>query len=184
MPDRVDTPRRRSLRLQAYDYRQAGAYFVTLCAHHRACLFGEIADAVLAISADGEAAVAAWEEIPVHFPNVELDAYVLMPNHIHGILVINAVGARHASPQMDEDGFRARHASPLLGTIVGSYKSAVARRINAQRGTPGASVWQRSYFEHVIRSEASLERIREYIAANPARWADDAENPARSPLHR
>jgi REP element-mobilizing transposase RayT len=122
----------------------------------------------------GEAVASAWDEIPIHFPAVQLDASVVMPNHVHGIIVI---GARVS--------VRATHASPVprgprrssLGAIVGSFKSAAAKRINTARGTPGAPVWHRGYYEHIVRHEDVLHRIRRYIAENPARWRADILNP-------
>ena len=122
----------------------------------------------------GEVARSMWEEIPAHFAQVETDAWVVMPNHVHGVLVIASVGATHASPLQRPAGPRKRS----VGAIVGSYKSAVSRRVNAMYRTPGASLWQRNYYEHVIRDEAALGRIRQYIADNPARWSEDPENPA------
>jgi len=119
-------------------------------------------------------------DIPRHFPHVELDAFVIMPNHIHGIIVITSdpdVGARHAVPLR-----MAPHAEQFgkpvpgsLSTIVRSFKSAATKRINVWRGTPGAPVWQRNYYEHILRDEASWERVREYIAHNPLRWTEDRE---------
>ena len=133
-----------SRRLPTFDYASAGAYFVTICAHRRRVLFAsdQLASAV----------TDCWHEIPSHFP-VEPDGFVVMPNHVHGILWL-----------------RAGHARPLR-TIVGSFKSATARRVNELRRTPGEPVWQRGYYDHVIRDEADLSRIREYIETNPIRWA-------------
>jgi putative transposase len=120
--------------------------------------------------------------IPDHFPHVLLDEFVVMPNHVHGIIVImptHAVGATHASPlQNDDTPTRPRGPQrQSVGSIVGSFKSAATKRINEQRGTPGAPVWQRDYFEHIIRNDESLNRIREYILNNPLQWALDRENP-------
>ena len=172
------THRRRSLRLPRFDYTQQGAYFVTVCTRSRACVFGEIVNGEMQLNDSGRVAQRVWEEIPTHFLQVEIDAWVVMPNHVHGVLVITGphVGATHASPLQ-----RAGAGPPKrsIGAIVGSYKSAVSKRINAMRGTPGAAVWQRNYYEHVIRNEAALNRIRQYIVDNPARWAEDPENPAR-----
>ena len=175
---------RRSLRLRAYDYAQAGAYFVTVCAHDRRGLFGDIVDGAMRLNDVGKVAQEAWENIPAHFPHVETDAWTVMPNHIHGVIVIlypnvevpPTVGATHASPLHHRSG-PPKHS---IGAIVGAYKSAVSKRINATRGTPGARVWQRNYYDHVIRNEADLHRIRQYIEDNPGRWAEDPENPARS----
>ena len=175
--------KRRSLRLRAYDYAQVGAYFVTVCAYDRRCLFGDVVDGAMRLNDVGRVVETCWEAIPDHFPHAGLDAYVVMPNHIHGVIVIvrpnvevpPTVGATHASPLHHRSG-PPKHS---IGAVVGAYKSAVSKRINAARGTPGARVWQRNYYDHVIRNEADLHRIRQYIVDNPARWAEDRENPLR-----
>ena len=172
------TYRRRSIRLPRFDYTQQGAYFVTMCTLNRDCLFGEIVNREMRLNDIGRVAQMMWEEIPTHFPQVETDAYVVMPNHVHGVIVIAGpnVGVSHASPLPQRPSGPPRRS---IGAIVGSYKSAVSRRINQSRGTPGTSVWQRNYYEHVIRNDAALNRLRQYIAENPARWAEDPDNPAR-----
>ena len=180
------TRRRRPLRLPAYDYAQPGAYFITLCTYRRLPLFGEIIEDRMRLNDVGQAVQSCWAELPLHFPHVEVDAFIVMPNHIHGVIMIHDagehlaapenVGATHASP-LPKRAFGPRHRS--LVSIVGSLKSAAARRINQLRGTPGAPVWQRNYFEHIIRDEAALNRIRAYIQSNPQRWHFDVENPAR-----
>jgi REP element-mobilizing transposase RayT len=166
---------RRSIRLQDYDYTQDGAYFVTLLTYRRRLLFGEVAEDDVELSTLGCVAEECWLTIPDHFPGVELDMFVVMPNHVHGIIVINRW-------ETNTSYVRATHVSPLqsrgpqsgsLGAIIGSYKSAVTRRINRIRETPGAPVWQRNYYEHIMRNERSLNAIREYILHNPARWAED-----------
>ena len=178
---------RRSIRWVGHDYAQAGAYFVTICTHGHVCLFGRVVDDIMQLNAAGTAVERCWDAIPGHFPQVALDAFVVMPNHVHGIVVIGNVGARHASPvpgdaegaaERDE-GARAKGApARSLGAIVGSYKAAVSRQINRMRASAGESVWQRNYYEHVIRNARQLHRIRRYIEANPANWAVDRENPA------
>ena len=190
---------RRSIRLQGYDYTRAGAYFITICTHDRACLFGDVTDEQMQWNECGRLAHAAWEEIPLHFPQVDLDEWVVMPNHVHGIIVLasdpgKTVGTTRAPPGVAavprptdarSTAAWATRASPRrplgpqcgsIGAVVGSYKSAVSRRINELCRTPGAPVWQRDYYDHIVRSEDELNRIREYIADNPARWADDAEH--------
>jgi len=173
---------RRSIRLKGYDYTQAGAYFVTICTKDRACLFGDVADGVMRLNQMGHIVRQCWLAIPDHFPHVLLDEFVVMPNHVHGILVImptHDVGATHASPlQNDDTPTRPRGPQPRsVASIVGSFKSAAAKRINEHRGTPGAPIWQRNYYEHIIRDDESLNLIRNYIADNPLRWQIDAENP-------
>lgn len=174
---------RRSIRLRGYDYAQAGAYFVTICANHRVCLFGEVADGEMIPSSLGRIVAQCWDDIPRHVARVSLDAAVVMPNHIHGIVLIEhrveEEGTACRAPTSERFG---RPVSGSLPTVVRSFKAASTRLINEQRGTPGQTIWQRNYYEHVIRNEASLTRLRDYIAANPARWAEDQlhpENPSR-----
>jgi len=186
MGDDHDRPGRRSIRLRDYDYTAPGAYFVTICTHHGQCIFD---DPFLRSVAE-----AGLRDIPRHAPHVNLDAWVVMPNHVHAILMItDTVGARHSqvsrsvqdSPDQPSDPSAPSavrgNASPLqpgsLGAIVGNFKSVAARRINTQRGSPGARVWQRNYYEHIIRNDRALQRIRGYIANNPACWDADVENP-------
>lgn len=162
---------RRSIRLKGYDYTQAGAYFLTLCTKDRTCLFGDIVDGLMVLNVAGRVVDEYWKAIPSHFPQVELDTFVVMPNHIHGVLRIRAVGAKHLSPPRS----RRLGTSNTIGSVVRGVKIGVTKwmRVN----TDIHDVWQRNYYEHVIRDESSLNRIREYIADNPASWADDAENP-------
>ena len=158
---------RRSIRLKGYDYTSPGGYFITVVTYQRECLFGEIVNGEMRLNKFGKIAESCWYEIPDHFPNVKLGTHMVMPNHVHGIIIINE------SPTVG-----VRHASPLLGTIVGSYKSAVTKRINEIDGTPGAVVWQRNYFDHIICNEKERNNIHLYIGANPLNWVTDNENPA------
>jgi len=165
---------RRSIRLKGYDYAQPGAYFITICTQDRACLFGEVADGEMRLNEMGQVVCECWSAIPEHFSNGVLDAFVVMPNHVHGIVVI--VDGRGTACRAPTEQF-GRPITGSVPTIIRSFKSAVTRRINALRGTPGAPVWQRNYFEHIIRNDESLNRIRQYITDNAARWAFDRENP-------
>ena len=176
---------RKSIRLQGYDYSQGGAYFVTIITHQRDCLFGEIVNEEMKLNDFGKIADEYWSAIPQHFPFVELGAYVIMPNHVHGIIVINdthknnllppIVGARHASPLLQKQ-LPPRGAPPRsLGTIMGSFKSAVTKRIGRKLNATG--IWQRNYYEHIIRDEQDLKNKTDYIDANPMLWNDDDENP-------
>ncbi len=169
--------RRRSIRLKGYDYAQPGAYFVTICTHGRAMLFGRVVDGEMALNAYGEIVREEWFRTAQVRPYMELfpDEFVIMPNHIHGIVWIVDVGARRRRSPPPEKLCRPVPGS--LPTIVRAFKSAVTRRINALRGTPGAPVWQRNYYEHIIRTEPALDAIRRYIAANPLRWHLDRYNP-------
>ena len=167
---------RRSLRLEDYGYDQPGGYFITICTFGRENLFGEIQEGAIRLNRYGEIARGCFKAIAKHFDNAVVDEFVVMPNHVHGIVVIINVGARHAVPLRSLERF-GKPVATSLPTIVRSFKSATTKRINDLRQTPGAPVWQRNYYEHVIRNEQSLHRIREYIANNPARWDFDRENP-------
>ena len=175
---------RRSIRLKGYDYTQAGAYFVTICTQDRMCLFGEITEGKMRLNDAGEIVVWTWHDLPNHISNVQLDAFVVMPNHVHGIIVITdpvvVVGAG-SEPAPTEPAPTEPAPTPRmhgLPEIVRQFKTFSARRINDLRGTPGTPVWQRNYYEHIIRDEGSLNRIREYILNNPSRWEMDQENPS------
>lgn len=169
---------RRSIRLPQYSYEQDGAYFVTLCTHQRALLFGDVVDGEMELSTLGCVVMEEWERTATLRPYVELDAFVVMPNHVHGIIIINRgiVRARRAVPLQTEN-----YGKPVPGsipTIVRAFKSAATRRINQIRLTPGETVWQRNYYEHIIRNEAACDRIRQYIDLNPANWLTDDHHPA------
>ena len=202
MKERYDPARRRrrSMRLEGYDYSQVGAYFLTICTVDRRILFGKVVNHQMGLNEAGRIVEDEWLKSARIRAEIELDAWVVMPNHFHGILAIADVGGecnRRSRPDQrsltagvgvpDRGDRRVAPTGPgprSVGAIMAGFKSASARRINAFRGTSGASVWQRNYYEHVIRHEAVLNRIRQYIAENPARWAEDPENPARRRLDR
>lgn len=178
---------RHSIRLKGYDYAQAGAYFVTICTHNRECLFGDVVDGTMRLNEFGDIVYQTWMDLPNHVANIVLDAFVIMPNHVHGVIFItDSVGAgsepaptittTEPAPTMAKPGHAELRRHPLP-EIVRQFKTFSARRINELRGTPGISVWQRNYYEHIIRDESSLNRIRQYIQDNPLRWAMDRENP-------
>ncbi len=169
-------PQRRSNRLQGYDYSLAGAYFVTVVTYQWEMLFGNVVAQEMRLTKYGEIVQSCWLSLPSHFPHVNLDEFAIMPNHIHGIIFLREgdVRARHASPVRTAAGF----VPGSLGATVASFKSAATKRINKERGTPGARLWLRNYHDRVIRNQEELENIREYIVANPLRWAEDEENPA------
>jgi putative transposase len=237
---------RKSIRLKEYDYSQLGAYFVTLNTHARACIFGEIKSESIVLSGIGEIVQIVWQILPNYFP-VRLDESVIMPNHFHGIIVIEdpnfkintgrgrgeAGGNNDSLPQLtsfppasprpdgeprgpiEESAGRGRGeaggknacfpqlspfppASPLppnsistnkdgrpagttpgsLAAIIQTFKSMTTRRINALQRTPGGIVWQRNYYEHVIRNQNEWENIRLYIQVNPLHWDEDDQNPS------
>lgn len=192
MPYNPDTHHRHSIRLKDYDYAQAGAYFVTICAWQRECLFGEIVNGEMVLNDLGRIVVEEWERTPKMRSNVELDVYSIMPNHFHAIISVqDNVGAHCMRPESvdnDElhaktDESRAHSSAPLrrqsgsIGSIVAGFKSATTKLINIIRNNPGCPVWQRNYYERVVRNENELSRAREYIVNNPMKWELDKENP-------
>ena len=183
---KADTKRRhrRPLRLEGYDYSQAGAYFVTICTKDKDGILAEITDEAMRLSPAGKVVEACWKSLPSRYPNVELDAFVVMPNHVHGIIMISigahTVGAIHELPLHESSTSRQiSRRRMLLPKIVGYIKMNTAKRINQLCNAHGVPVWQRNYYEHVIRNEGSLNSIRQYIAENPVHWALDEENPIR-----
>jgi putative transposase len=188
-----DVHHRRSIRLKHFDYSQAGAYFFTICTRNRECLFGEIKDETMRLNEMGTVIQTVWSALPARYPNVALDACVVMPNHVHGIIVIvrnetDSVGAIHELPLRHSDhelslqrlppqNDLSRRRRMLIPKVVGFFKVNTAKEINRIRNTPGIPVWQRNYYEHIIRDEGELQRIRAYIAENPLRWQWDEENP-------
>jgi len=194
---------RRSIRLKGYDYAQAGAYFITVCTHGKENLFGEITNGEMQFNQYGEIVMQEWFQTEVLRLNVELDAFVVMPNHVHGIILIteklyqnnNIINDRRGTASCaprescaleqgtarcaptDETGFRTKMIAGSLPVIVRSYKAACTKRINQIRDSEGCKVWQRGYYDHIIRDEDDLSNIREYISNNPFGWVKDEYNP-------
>lgn len=183
---------RRSLRLSGYDYARQGAYFVTVCTYGRQFLLGEVDGTEVALSSCGSIVEACWRALPQHFA-VELDSFVVMPNHIHGILFINdSSDPKEGKAFAPSKGSRARNeranASPLpcwrgtrtgsLAAIVQNFKSVSTRKINQSRGVY-TRLWQRNYYERVVRDEDELNVIRQYVLDNPGKWESDENNPTR-----
>jgi REP-associated tyrosine transposase len=180
---------RRSIRLGGYDYSQPGAYFLTVCVSGKEHLFGEIVEGQMLANERGELVARQWSDLPRHYPEIRLDAFCVMPNHVHGIIEIVAPDVRairESSGQKPraEHTVGAIHESPLrrrrmlLPRIIGRFKMNTTKRINQVNGTAGRSVWQRNYYEHIIRNSRELDIIREYISTNPVRWSADPENMA------
>lgn len=178
---------RKSIRLPGYDYSQPGAYFITVCAYGRECLFGTISQDKVQLSLMGQCAGIILQSLPKHF-SIQLDEWVVMPNHIHAIVIIECGGEASGERADIPDVSRFPNASPRgkdtipkgtqsgsLSALIQNHKSVSARKINAIRNSPGLSVWQRNYYEHIIRNDQDLDRVREYILGNPLRWKDDAE---------
>ena len=183
---------RRSIRLPGYDYAQPGAYFITICTVGKRCLFGSANDGRVDLTDCGAIIEECWLAIPRHFPLVQLDEHVVMPNHLHGVILIShervdpcrgeafahqtddyrQAGEQMLRPYTPTD--RPSGTSPnSLGAIIQNFKSVTARKINKTESAHSGSVWQRNYYEHVIRDERSLDEIREYIAGNPWNWSRD-----------
>lgn len=169
------SPHRQSVRLPDFDYSQPGAYFVTIVTQDRKMLFGQIVGGEMELNDIGRMVRAAWIAIPEHYPMVELDEFVIMPNHFHGIIAI-CVGARHAVPQKAgaTEGF-GHPVSGSLSTILRSFKSATTKAFHEFFGHAEESLWQRSFYEHVIRNERDYRAIYDYIVANPMNWEMDEE---------
>jgi REP element-mobilizing transposase RayT len=187
---------RQSIRIPGFDYSQPGSYYVTICAHQRERLFGSIRNGVMVLNEYGRVVADAWVHTSIVRPNIELGDWIIMPDHIHGIIQIVAdengnpdVGAmRRIAPTTEDiisnpieindpntiqNPHGARPGS--IGAIIGQIKSITAKRINAIRNTPGTHVWQRNYYEHIIRDSEDYERIQWYIRNNPSTWRDGGD---------
>ena len=188
-----DKHHRRSIRLQGTDYSQAGAYFATVCTQNYECLFGSIADDKMRLNDAGRMVQMMWEEIPHRFSNALLDASIVMPNHFHGILILTDNGRGESCIRPDGDEVDPQNEGDhkdrpygtlpgTLGRIVQAFKSITTHQYihgvkqNAWPPFPG-KLWQRNYYEHIIRDESSLHHIRQYIMDNPVKWEFDRENP-------
>ena len=195
---------RYSIRLPGYDYSQAGAYFVTIVTQGRECLFGEVVDGEMVLNHNGQIVQKWWDDLPICFPAVETGAFVIMPNHVHGIIAIvddrrGAVPAPCAPTEEqavetmfenfggEQDGGETPPLRrPKLGQIVAYFKHKSTKEINSfETGEIVAKVWQRNYFDHIIRDERDMDTKWNYIESNPCLWPDDDENPfKRPPLRR
>ena len=163
--------KRQRIRLRCFDYRQTAVYFVTICTERRKTTLGSIQGGSMQLSSLGHLAASLWKSIPEHAPNASLDLFVVMPNHIHGLLCLESTGIPSESQRRPGE---LRRGS--LGSVVGGFKASVTR-IGRARGIVGPdSLWQRGFWEHIVRHRTALERIRRYIAENPSRWYCDAEN--------
>ena len=185
-----DFHHRRSIRLKEFDYSLPGAFFVTICTHQREHLFGEIVNEVMVLNGFGRISREEWQKTALIRSEIELGEFVIMPNHFHGIIwIVDGRGtarcrgtARRAptgvlgetsadfTPTYEQFG---KSVVGSIPTIVRAFKSAVSRRINLARGTPGRPVWQRNYWEHIIRDEQDLHNAQAYILNNPAQWESD-----------
>lgn len=164
---------RHSIRLRGFDYSQDGFYFVTICTHHNERILGDIVGRSMFLSKVGEITNKMWVEIPQHYPYCMTDTYQIMPNHIHGILVIdNRVGANNHSPkERANNNLPLQGTSGTLGAIIRGFKIGVTKW--CRKHTEYFAVWQRNYYEHIIRNELEYLGIRQYIQANPKNWGKD-----------
>jgi REP element-mobilizing transposase RayT len=171
---------RRSIRLPGYDYSQDGWYFITICAQNQKCMFGRFTNGQIKLCEYGYIVDKCWKWLAQQYDYVYLDQYVVMPNHLHGIIIIRRGDSRITPKQTTltqiVPTINTQKCKPL-SRLIGAFKTISTRRINNIRKTPASKLWQRNYYEHIIRNEEELNRIRQYIADNPANWQTDEENP-------
>jgi putative transposase len=190
---------RRSIRLKGVDYTQPGAYFVTLVTSQRQELFGQIINGQLQLNPSGKIVRDEWLKTAQIRPQVQLyeDEFIIMPNHLHGIISIVETLRVGATPGKERQDYRRRVApahpvdsttsethtliSNSIDAIMGQFKSVTAKRVNALRNTPGVALWQRNYYEHIVRNENELKNFRDTIETNPLRWEEDQLHPSASP---
>lgn len=178
-------PHRRSVRLWQYDYSQEGLYFITICCEDKICRFGEVENGEMILNDTGKVAAEEWRRTAQLRGNIVLHEFIIMPNHMHGVLEIANVGANCIRPQTEsgvcdtplQDGQnQLRSPSNTLGAIIRGYKAAVTKRINQLYDIQNIRIWQRNYFEHIIRNPQSYEHISDYIKTNPQNWIYDNYN--------
>jgi len=186
---------RRSIRLHGYDYSQAGAYFITLVTYQQECIFGDIVDENMVLNHIGKIVQWEWLNLPKRFNYLELGGFMVMPNHFHGILFIHetsvvphqgAINTPSINPQspnkvemdVEESSFQPNESKPAsLGAIISQFKSRATKEIWKIPSWNGIPIWQRNYYERIIRDEQEMEKAWRYIESNPAQWRRDDENP-------
>lgn len=164
MQQNSEINKRKSIRLKEFDYSRGGYYFVTICTERSLNVFGKIHKGKMILNNFGKIVKETWIDLPNHNSNIELDYFCIMPNHVHFILIINEVYRAGLEPAPTAHG---------LPEIVRQFKTFSSKRINIARKSPGITLWQRNYYEHVIRNEKDLYEIRKYIEQNPINWEDD-----------
>jgi REP element-mobilizing transposase RayT len=172
MPYNPEIHHRHSIRLKDYDYSRSGAYFLTLCTWRRECLLGDIADGEMLLNDMGRIVLEAWERLGTRYEHVHLGEWIIMPNHLHGIIVIDdyrrdSKGGSRTAPT----------GRKPLGQLIGAFKTVSTKEVNRLRDNHGCPLWQRNYYERVIRNEGELLRACEYIVNNPMKWESDSDNP-------
>ena len=173
--------RNNSMRHPHFDYTSAGAYFVTICVSQRICLFGSITDGVLCLNELGWIACDTWGTLAKHHPDFELDAFVVMPNHVHALLWLQRRNDGQALPESTTGREFGGRAAGSLSVLVGAYKSAVTQQAKLRRVLPVPVLWQRNFYDNIVRNDDALSQFREYIQQNPARWCEDLLHPAAVP---
>lgn len=161
--NRVSLSRRKNIRLKGYDYSNANWYFVTICTYNKKKLLGKVIKTKVRLNTFEKIIDETWKEIPQHYRNAELDYYVITPNHFHGVLILNELNHRTGKACL----------APTLGSIIGSFKSAASKKIHKEQVGSLSIIWQRNYYEHIIRNENDLYNIRKYIELNPLKWELD-----------
>ena len=180
---------RRSIRLPGYDYSQAGSYFVTICAYRRQCIFGDIVDGQMRLNQYGEIVADTYQWLCQRYPYLYSDEWIIMPNHFHAIMVITdqpcldtdtpCRGVSRNAPTTNKQ----HHADAInkqrkpLGRLIGAFKTVSTKKINILRDAPGTPLWQRNYYEHIIRNPDAMNKIRQYIVNNPLSWEIDQLHP-------
>jgi len=177
---------RHSIRLPEYDYTKRGAYFITICTWQRECIFGDVIEGKAKLSLRGQIAQREWMRMERRFRWADFSNYVIMPNHVHGIIVIHDKsdcyeGRKRTDPNISVDPSSPHVAPGSLGAIVRAYKASVTWRIHVLPDGDGLPVWQRNYFDHIIRDEIEFYQIREYIRTNPLKWREDQLHPEAPP---
>ena len=181
MPYDPQIHHRRSIRWRGHDYSRQGAYFVTTCTLNKQFVFGSIVEGEMLLSDAGKLVERCWANLAERFPCLALDTFVIMPNHIHGIIrIVQDEGAASGVARKEGARWGAASSAPTLGEIVRAFKSTSARAVNLLLSRAERALWQRNYFERVIRNDDGLGKIREYILTNPQRWASDGDNPEAS----
>ena len=191
----LNQPRRKPIRLKGYDYGRAGAYFISIVTQGRLCLFGDIVDGEMCSNDAGQMLRQVWDGMPDRFLSIEMDEFVVMPNHIHRVIIIrqstlaydqpvgaSIVGAQSSS-DIHSDTRATTRVAPTLGDVVGTYKSLTTteygKGVRNMAWPPfDKRLWQRNYYDHIIRNDEEWDRVREYISGNPMLWKTDSESPS------
>ncbi len=162
----------KSHRMPNYDYSSGGGYFLTICCYDKECLFGEVVDGEMVLNELGEIVHDEWQKTSEIRPNVVVDEFIVMPNHVHGILILNSNKRRDTEHRVSTEAF-GKPTKNSIPTIIRSYKATVTKKINERNNYFCAKIWQPNYHDRIIRNENELNRIREYIQQNPNNWEDD-----------